>query len=79
MAENKGASKASGSAGQTEVQNQYDEAARRGYFGSVPDQPPNSAYSVQSGPDAPTAFEEHIAINEQRIADQKASPAKEAK
>lgn len=79
MAETKGASKASGDAGQSEAQKTYEEACARGYLGTVPDQPPNSAYSAQSGPDAPTPFEEHVAINEQRIADQKASPAEAVK
>ena len=45
--------KTSEDAGQAEVQAKFDEAAEKGYFGTVPPQPPNEAYSLQSGPDAP--------------------------
>jgi hypothetical protein len=69
------AAKEKADAGQAEVQNTYDEAAKRGYFGEVPDQPANKEYTLQTGPDSPTAFDEHVSINEARIKAQKASPA----
>jgi hypothetical protein len=72
-------SKKSADAGQAEVQDAYQEAADRGYYGQVPDQPPNEAFSLASGPDSPSPLEQHIAINEARVADQKASPAEEVK
>lgn len=33
-------------AGEAEVQDKFDEANAKGYFGTVPDPTPNSAYSV---------------------------------
>lgn len=69
------AEKKSADAGQAEAQSTYDEAARKGYYGQVPDQPPNEAYTLQSGPDSPSALEQHVAISEARVAAQKASPA----
>lgn len=39
--------------GQAEVQQKVDEATRKGYVGSVPDQPANEEYSLATGPDAP--------------------------
>jgi hypothetical protein len=33
-----------------EVQKAFDEAEEKGYFGTVPDPHPNSAYSLESGP-----------------------------
>ena len=48
---------AGGDAGQAEVQRRSDEAAEKGYIGSVPDGPPNEAYSLESGPDSPSAAE----------------------
>lgn len=77
MAERKSASSAD--AGQSEAQNIYDEAVRKGYFGTVADGPPNEAYSIKSGPDAPTPFEETVAASEQRLKDAKASPSQEVK
>lgn len=41
-----------------EVQAKVDEAEDKGYFGSVPDPHPNSAYSLQSGPDSPPLAED---------------------
>lgn len=67
-------------AGQAEAQSTYDEAAKQGFFGEKPASAiPNREYTLQSGPDSPTPFEEHVVINERRIADQKASPAEGAK
>lgn len=44
--------------GQAEVQEKADEANKQGYYGEVPPGPPNSAYSLQSGPDSPSHLEE---------------------
>lgn len=54
-------------AGQDEVQAKFDEANEKGYFGTVPDGPPNSAYSLQSGPDSPSAAEEAAAVAASRV------------
>lgn len=35
----------SGDAGQAEVQAKFDEAAEKGYFGTVPDETPNENYT----------------------------------
>lgn len=43
--------------GTAEIQARADEAAAKGYFGTVPDKHPNSAYSLASGPDSPSAAE----------------------
>lgn len=53
--------KAADDAGQAEVQATADEVAEKGYYGTVPPGPPNEAYSLESGPDAPNAFEERDA------------------
>jgi hypothetical protein len=50
-------SKKADDAGQAEVQAVFDEAAEKGYFGEVPDGPPNEAYALTSGPDSPSAAE----------------------
>jgi hypothetical protein len=78
MAENKGASKAR-DAGQSEAQQSYDEAAKRGYFGRVPTQPPNSAFSMESGPDSPSPLEQHIALHDAKGDEMRASTAEGAK
>jgi hypothetical protein len=75
VAEKKGAD-----AGQAEVQKIHNEAVAKGYLGErPPGSIPNEKYTLQTGPDAPSPLEEHIAISEQRIAAQKASPAEEVK
>ena len=56
--------KAAPDAGQADAQQTYDEAAKRGYYGEVPPGPPNSAFSMESGPESPTPLEQHIAIHE---------------
>jgi hypothetical protein len=48
-------------AGQDQVQKQFDEAAKQGYFGERPPGLPNERYSLESGPDAPTHAEEREA------------------
>ena len=45
-------------AGQAEVQARSDEAEEKGYLGEVPPGPPNEAFSLESGPDSPTASEQ---------------------
>lgn len=42
-----------------EVQAKVDEETERGYRGSVPDERPNSDYSLQSGPDAPELADQY--------------------
>lgn len=42
-----------------DVQKQMDEEQAKGYFGTVPDQPPNEAYTLQTGPDSPSAVDAH--------------------
>ncbi len=41
-------------AGQAEVQARSDEAAEKGYYGTVPDPTPNENYSLRTPQDAPT-------------------------
>lgn len=41
-------------AGQAEVQAKVDKETEKGYRGVKVDPLPNSAYSIQSGPDSPT-------------------------
>lgn len=53
-------------AGQDEVQRKFDEANAKGYFGTTPPGPPNEAYSLESGPDAPNAVEERAAAKGQK-------------
>ncbi|HTE62879.1 MAG TPA: hypothetical protein VK631_21170 [Solirubrobacteraceae bacterium] len=65
-------------AGQAQAQSTYDEAAKKGYYGSVPAQPANSEYSLQSGPDSPGALDQTIATHEAKVADMRASTAKGA-
>lgn len=40
-------------AGQAETQKLIDKAEEKGYIGETPDPRPNSAYSLESGPDSP--------------------------
>lgn len=39
----------------------YEDAQKKGFLGTVPDTNPNEAYSIQSGPDAPTTTAEDVA------------------
>lgn len=57
----KAAESSEGDLGAAEVQAKFDEAAEKGYFGTVPPGPPNEAYSLESGPDSPNAIEEREA------------------
>lgn len=50
MAEKKTSSATSsqgGDAGEAEVQAKFDEANEKGYFGEVPDETPNEAYTLK--------------------------------
>ncbi len=40
--------------GADQVQQAFDEAAEKGYFGHVPDDTPNENYSLETPQDAPT-------------------------
>ena len=40
-----------------EVQKTVDQVEERGYFGESPDPRPNSDYSLESGPDSPSAVQ----------------------
>jgi hypothetical protein len=63
MAESKSSSSAPAKdAGASEVQQAFEEAQEKGYFGNQVDPLPNSAHSLESGPDAPTAAEQAAAV-----------------
>lgn len=64
--------------GAAEVQAAMDEATSKGYFGTVPDPNPNEAYSIQSGPDSPTAAETRTALTADASADEPARSEKES-
>lgn len=49
-------------AGQEEVQDAFSEAQKKGYFGEGADPLPNSAHSLESGPEAPTVAEQREAL-----------------
>lgn len=59
--------------GNAEVQAKMDEALAKGYIGVVPDPIPNSAYSLQSGPDSPPVIDD----NQTRFAQTHAVTSKE--
>lgn len=54
--------KKSADAGQAEVQKNVDEEQEQGFRGAEVDPLPNSAYSLESGPDSPTAAEQREAL-----------------
>lgn len=56
--ESKSKSTSKDDAGQAEVQRRSDEAEAKGYIGTVPPGPPNEAFSLESGPDSPSASEQ---------------------
>lgn len=64
MAESKKSKKAS-DAGQAQVQEIVDQGQDQGYTGVKIDPLPNSAHSLESGPDAPTAAEQREALKNQ--------------
>ncbi len=45
-------------AGQAEVQARSDEAEEKGYLGVAAPGPPNEAFSLESGPESPSAAEQ---------------------
>lgn len=49
-------------AGQAEVQKMVDEAEEQGFLGQKVDPFPNSAHSLESGPDSPTIAETRDAM-----------------
>lgn len=53
-------------AGQAEMQKIADEASDQGFLGTKVDPIPNSEYSLQSGPDSPTALEQQEALKKAR-------------
>ena len=50
--------KASDDAGKASVQEQVDAEQEQGFFGTKVDPRPNSDYSLESGPDSPSAVED---------------------
>jgi hypothetical protein len=50
-------------AGQSEVQDAFTEAQKQGFFGQGADPLPNSAHSLESGPEAPTVAEQRAALS----------------
>ncbi len=52
------ATKKNDDAGEAEVQANVDEAEEKGYYGTLPEgRPDNSEWSLETGPDSPTAEE----------------------
>lgn len=51
--------------GNAEVQSKVDEAEEKGYYGWVPDETPNEAYTLKSGPDAPPLVADNRTRNNQ--------------
>lgn len=49
-------------AGQAEMQKMADEATEQGFLGTKVDPLPNSAYSLESGPESPTIDEQREAL-----------------
>lgn len=43
-----------GDSGEKQVQEAFDEANAKGYFGESPDKTPRENYTLQTPPDAPT-------------------------
>lgn len=52
----------SGDFGQSEVKQSFDEAQEKGYFGTEVDPIPNKEYSLETGPDSPTAADQREAL-----------------
>lgn len=53
--------------GQAEVQSERDKAREQGFEGTSAKPIPNSEYTLQSGPDSPSAVDAAVAIAEQRL------------
>ncbi len=56
-------------AGQAEVQAERDKAREQGYEGTSPSTIPNREFSLQTGPDSPSAHEQQLAAAKQRVED----------
>jgi hypothetical protein len=54
-------------AGQAEVQDAFTEAQKKGFFGESPSPIPNKEYSLESGPESPSAFEGQVAHVKARL------------
>lgn len=54
MAEQKKAPAKQQDSGEDQVQQAFDEANEKGYFGTSPDKTPRENYTLQTPPDAPT-------------------------
>lgn len=52
--------KKSADAGQAEAQKLTDQAEEKGYIGNKVDPLPNSAHSLESGPDSPSVHEAEL-------------------
>jgi hypothetical protein len=61
--------KASSDFGASQVRDAFAEAQEQGYFGQKVDPLPNSAHSLESGPEAPTASEQHATALKARADD----------
>jgi len=57
--------------GQAEVQAARDKAREQGYEGSSPSTIPNKEFSLETGPDSPSAAQMLVAAAEARLNDQK--------
>lgn len=53
-------------AGTAEVQKKIDKEQEQGFRGREVDPLPNSAHSIASGPEAPTAAEQRAALKEKK-------------
>jgi hypothetical protein len=67
------ASRAKDDLGEAEVQKNVDEELEQGFRGEKVDPRPNSDYSLQSGPDSPSAHEQLQDAREAQIKDAKES------
>lgn len=61
-----------GDFGQSQVQSAFDEAQKKGYFGTKVDPLPNSDHSLESGPEAPTVAEMRRDIDIAELEEEKA-------
>ena len=61
--------------GQAEAQKIADKNEEQGFIGVKVDPLPNSAHSLESGPDSPSALEQSVAAAEARTEAMKASNA----
>ena len=60
-------------AGQAEMQDMMDTATKQGFIGTEVDPIPNSAYSLQSGPDSPTIDEQREALAKKQSEENKSN------